>query len=51
MAAFDPAPSLCPPRCALGGQRLLLPQRAQVKVILQQLPLELAPPDSTSSSS
>ena len=37
-----------PPRAAcFGGQRLLLPQRAQVKVILQQLPLTSRPRSPT----
>ncbi len=44
MAALDAPPPLHPPRLALGGQRLLLPQRAQVEVVLQQLPLKLAAP-------
>jgi hypothetical protein len=42
VAPLDPSPPRCPPPLALGGQRLLLPGRAQVEVVLQQLPLQLA---------
>ena len=44
MTALDAAPSLHPPCLAFGGQRLLLPQRTQVEVVLQQLPLLLPAP-------
>lgn len=44
MAALDPAPPRCPALIPAGGQRLLFPQRAQIKVVLQQLPLKLAAP-------
>ena len=44
VAAFDPAPPRGAPLVPAGGQRLLLPQRAQVEMVLQQLPLKLAAP-------
>jgi hypothetical protein len=42
MAALDAPPPIHPPLVPAGGQGLLLPQRAQVEVVLQQLPLKLA---------
>jgi hypothetical protein len=44
VAALDPASPLHPALVPAGGQRLLLPQRPQIKVVLQQLPLKLAAP-------
>jgi len=45
VTALDAAPPLHPPCLAFGGQRLLLPQRTQVEVVLQQLPLQLPASD------
>jgi hypothetical protein len=45
VTALDAAPSRYLPRLASDGQRLLLPDRAQVEVVLQQLPLHFTAPD------
>jgi hypothetical protein len=44
VATPDPPSPFHSPRLAFGGQRLLLPQRAQAGVVLGQLPLKLAAP-------